>query len=72
MMAAKKKFTENDGIDEKTKYYYFDIKVNGRVLYNVKDCMYLNLHLKDYDLDRVAFELLQKREPKYSHDTLTQ
>jgi DNA polymerase zeta len=56
----------------KKRYYYFDLKVEGRVLYNVSDNMSLNLeHLKDYDIDRIAFELLQKREPVYSFDTLT-
>jgi DNA polymerase zeta len=33
--------------------------------------MHANLHLKDYEIDRVAFHLLQKREPKFSHDCLS-
>ena len=32
--------------------------------------MRIYLHLKDYEIDRVAFHLLQKREPKFSNDVL--
>jgi DNA polymerase zeta len=48
----------------------FDIRGQGRVSINVFDNMKINLHLKDYEIDRVAFEVLQKREPNYSFDTL--
>ena len=33
--------------------------------------MKIYLHLKDYEIDRVAFHLLQRREPKFSYDCLT-
>ncbi|CAI2383194.1 unnamed protein product [Moneuplotes crassus] len=49
---------------------YFDLRGQGRVSINVVDNMKINLHLKDYELDRVAFEVLQKREPNYSFDIL--
>lgn len=66
-----KKLTEEMGLRSKDKPYYFDLQVNGRVLYNVIDSMGVSLHLKSYDLDVVAFELLQRREPRFTHDRLT-
>ena len=72
MKSKDAKVSEEMGRIEESKYYYFDLSINGRVLYNVIDKMKLSLHLKNYDLDSVAFHLLQQREPKYSYDTLTE
>ena len=72
MKSKEVRVTEDMGRIEENKYYHFDLSINGRVLYNAIDNMKLSLHLKNYDIDSVAFHLLQQREPKYSYDTLTE
>lgn len=52
--------------------YAQNLKLNGRVVINLRSVLRNETNLTNYDLDNVSFHVLKKREPKFDYDTLTQ
>jgi DNA polymerase zeta len=45
--------------------------MTGRVIINLWRIMKNEINLTNYDLENVCFNILKRREPKFSYDTLT-
>ena len=72
MQAKQWALKEKDGFEDDKSKSYYNHRVRGRSLVDVYSRVKVELHIKYYDLDYVAFHLLQSREPVYSYDTLSQ